>query len=218
MRITAVAHAPSTVLSVKGTIEAMDDETARFYHEAIGYDYIAAEYQGQFPALVLKVNKVYGHTPTSLWLALAGGLAALGACIWFLIRALSGSYQKALLQFCADTGDKDMALERVEAFYHDTQPVNGLRMGEAFTMFHTRCENAAAAHVGRGVGVSNNHTAPCEFYPHRQILWYAPLGFGRPKLGTAHEKPGCRAGYAAYDISEVPACADGLFRPAGGAG
>ena len=129
--------APSTVLSVKGTIEAMDEETVQFYHEAIGYDYIAAEYQGQFPALVLKVNKVYGHTPTSLWLALAGGVAALGACIWFLARALGGSYQKALLQFCAGTGDKDMALERVEAFYHDTQPVNGLRMGEAFTMFHT---------------------------------------------------------------------------------
>ena len=91
--------APFTVLSVKGTIEAMDDETAQFYHEAIGYDYIAAEYQGQFPALVLKVNKVYGHTPTSLWLALAGGLAALGACIWFLIRALSGSYQKALRRY-----------------------------------------------------------------------------------------------------------------------
>ena len=46
-----------------------------------------------------------------------------------------GSYQKALLQFCAGTGDKDMALERVEAFYHDTQPVNGLRMNGAFTMF-----------------------------------------------------------------------------------
>ena len=126
---------PSTVLSVKGTIEAMDYETTQFYHEALGYDSIAAEYQSQFPALVLKVNKVHGHTPTSLWLAFAGGLAALGICIWFLVRSMSGSYQKALLQFCAGTGDKDMALERVEAFYHDTQPVNGLRMNGAFTMF-----------------------------------------------------------------------------------
>ena len=69
---------PSTVLSVKGTIEAMDYETTQFYHEALGYDSIAAEYQSQFPALVLKVNKVHGHTPSSLWLAFAGGLAALG--------------------------------------------------------------------------------------------------------------------------------------------
>ena len=64
-----------------------------------------ARYHSRLSRRLLPVS----YTHLDVYKRQAGGLAALGVCIWFLVRSMSGSYQKALLQFCAGTGDKDMA-------------------------------------------------------------------------------------------------------------
>ncbi len=130
---------------------------------------------------------------------------------------MSGSYQKALLQFCAGTGDKDMALERVEAFYHDTQPVNGLRMNGAFTMF----QNGAQTQLLRTPDVAWVYQVTTQ---HRVNFIPAGKSFamrlwaldGRSWNLPMKKTRGC-AKHNAHDI-RVPPCFGGVFSPACGAG
>lgn len=123
---------PGWYLQVRGTIRPLRGESLQYYYDMFGYDDLTFQQQELVLPLALYVGDV-GDLAQNLVLLLAagGGLCALAA-LYFLVKALSGGYQKSIRRFC--DGDAVLA-EQVAEFYADTQPVCGLRCGERFLMF-----------------------------------------------------------------------------------
>lgn len=122
-------------ITVSGTIHRMDSQSERYYHEVIGYSDMDAATQANMLSLVLEEGKVGEKDLPSICLFAGGGLLLILLGLFFLIRALTGSYQKSIKTYCAEQADPEMAMERVETFYQSAEQLNGLRMGDDLLLF-----------------------------------------------------------------------------------
>ncbi len=122
-------------ITVSGTIHRMDSQSERYFHEVVGYSDMDAATQANMLSLVLDEGKIGEKDLPTICLFAGGGLALILLGLFFLIRALTGSYQKSIKTYCAEQADPEIALERVETFYQSAEQLNGLRMGDDLLMF-----------------------------------------------------------------------------------
>jgi len=133
------------MFAVTGTILPMGKESLEFYHEAIGYDEMSPEDQAIFLPYYLREDYL-GRAPAAATylLTVAAVICFISATV-MLVRASTGAYQKDVVAFCAATGNKDQALERMSTYYESAQPVGGIIIADDWIMFqegaHTRVWN-----------------------------------------------------------------------------
>ncbi len=138
----------SNTFRVTGTILKMDDESLRFYKEYVGYDNMSASEQAYFLPYYLKINYYGSFDLSSLIFFFVFAVFFIALALFFLIRVLSGYYQKSIRQYCA----RGESLERVESFYRGSTPKYGLRIGNDYL-------------IGQD---ANGVTA---FVPVRDLMW-----------------------------------------------
>lgn len=118
------------IFQVKGTILAMDNETLRYFHDALGYDDWSLEERELVLPYYLVVDQFGDSGIDELVICAAFCLFMWGLALWFLISAVSGSCQKGLKKYCQESG----ALTRVEQFYRNTTPIHGLRINRDYIL------------------------------------------------------------------------------------
>ncbi|RHN01371.1 DUF6709 family protein [Dielma fastidiosa] len=121
--------------TIHGTVKAMSSQSKKYYHEVVGYDEMTLETQKLMLPLVLEEGQVGDKSQTEVWMYTGGGLLLTALGLFFLIRVMSGSYQKSITQYCAAQLDADSALAKVEDFYQMADQVSGIRMDRNFMMF-----------------------------------------------------------------------------------
>lgn len=121
-------------LTVSGTIVRMDSESLKFYHETVGYDDMDAATQQVMLPLVLKSGQVGDNDLFTVCFFAGSGLLLVGFGLFFLLRALTGGYQKSLKTYCAEKMDAAMELERLETFYNSAELLYGVRMDDTLLM------------------------------------------------------------------------------------
>ncbi len=124
---------------VTGTIRTMDSESLRYYRDALGYDEMGSEDQALFLPYYLQAGKIGSGDFGSLIFFTILGVLFLVLAVVFLVRALSGSGQKMLKQYCGAHVGAD---EKLEQFYRTTEPVNGLRVNHNYLLGSTADGNA----------------------------------------------------------------------------
>ncbi|MFV0412098.1 MAG: DUF6709 family protein [Oscillospiraceae bacterium] len=103
------------VYTVTGTLEEMDSESKSFFRQTLG-DYEIDSSYGQL--YYLKVNRVGGNTVLVTCLLFAAGLVLLGFGVFGLVKALTGGYQKKIMQLAAATPSPDATLQHMEAEFN----------------------------------------------------------------------------------------------------
>ena len=130
------------MFTITGTILPMEKESLEFYHEAVGYDEMTPEEQALFLPYYLREDYL-GSTPEGLTVILSIAAVVCFICATvMLVRGLTGAYQKDVITFCAATGNKEQALERMSTYYESAHPVGGIIIADDWIMFqegaHTR--------------------------------------------------------------------------------
>jgi len=121
---------------VKGTVCKMDEESLEYYHEVVGYDAYTEEEKELFLPLVLKVDYI-GRTEQGLtWFLTAVSALSLFGALWMFIGSLTGWYQRSIKAFCKASASPEALMEQLDAFYQNTEPVNGVRMGQWLMFLH----------------------------------------------------------------------------------
>ena len=115
---------------VKGTILSMDNESKRYFREALGYDDWSLEDRELALSYYLVVDQVGSEKMSTTLIFAAIGLVMWGVTLWVLISALSGRYQKDLKKYCAESG----AQAKVEQFYRSTTPIHGMRISRDYIL------------------------------------------------------------------------------------
>lgn len=117
-------------ITVTGTLRKMDAETLEFFHDTVGYDGMSNEDRAMFRPLVLKVNCL-GRTPEGLtWLMTIVAAGSLLYALGILILTLAGGYQKSIKAYCKASESPETTMEQLDQFFHDTEPINGVRVGK----------------------------------------------------------------------------------------
>ena len=121
-------------ITVTGTIQKMDDESTEFFYkvadELFGYNDLDPEYQAYFVPVILK-NNYLGWMPEGLtWTMTVGAACSFLYMLWILIAVLTGAYQKSIKAYCKNSESPEIAMEELEQFYQDTEPVSGVRVGK----------------------------------------------------------------------------------------
>lgn len=130
------------IFTITGTILPMEKESLEFYREAVGYDEMDEADKALFLPYYLREDYL-GKTPiaATFLLTIAAVVCFICATV-MLVRSLTGAYQKDIVNFCAATGNKEQALERMSTYFESTQPVCGIRIADDWMMFqegaHTR--------------------------------------------------------------------------------
>lgn len=130
------------IFTITGTIQPMDDESLKYFHESVGYDEMTDEEKALFLPYYLRQGYL-GRTPEGATYVLTVAAVVCFICATvMLVRALTGAYQKDIIKFCAATGNKEQELERMSTYFESSQPVSGLRIADNWIMFqegaHTR--------------------------------------------------------------------------------
>lgn len=119
---------------VKGTILAMDSESLQYYREYLtdyaDYDSLSDQEKAAFLPYYLKIDFIGDASASSFVTFLVIAAVCFLLMIWVLVRVFSGSFQKSLKKYCRENG----AEERVEQFYRNTVPVEGMRINREFVM------------------------------------------------------------------------------------
>ena len=140
--------------TIHGTVKAMSSQSKKYYHEVVGYDEMTLETQKLMLPLVLEEGQVGDKSQTEVWMYTGGGLLFNSAWIvYFLIRVMSGSYQKSITQYCAAQLDADSALAKVADFYQMADQVSGIRMDRDFSDVSGRGKDLAAACIFGCMGI-----------------------------------------------------------------
>ncbi len=130
------------IFTITGTILPMAEDSLEFYHEAVGYDEMTDEEKALFLPYYLREDYLGRTTEGVTYLLSIGAVVCLICATVMLVRAITGAYQKDVVKFCADTGDKEQALERMSTYYESAQPVSGIIIADNWIMFqqgaHTR--------------------------------------------------------------------------------
>lgn len=119
---------------VKGTIKRMSSQSEKYFHEVVGYEDLDEESKQIMLPLVLEEGQIGDKSVIEITLYTVGGLLVTALGAFFLIRALTGNYQKSIKNYCTSQMDPDLALAKLEDFYQLTTPLNGVRMDRNFIL------------------------------------------------------------------------------------
>ena len=169
---------------MSGTIHRMDSQSERYYHEVVGYSDMDAETQANMLSLVLEEGKIGEKDLPTICLFAGGGLLLILLGLFFTIRALTGGYQKSIKTYCAQQGDPEIAMERVEAFYQGAEQLNGLRMGDDLLMFQAGATThlvpvqsvvwayqQTTQHRTNGIPTGKSHALLLSLDTGKQMVW-----------------------------------------------
>lgn len=113
------------VITVRGTITAMDDKELGLYREAVGDGYDKLPFY-------LDVGRMNGQTIGGLALIWVISLAVLALGVVYVVKAGNQKEMKKLLEA---SGSFEREAERAAAFFETTEPVCGVRMSGDFVHF-----------------------------------------------------------------------------------
>ena len=117
---------------VTGTITKMPKDSHEMYWDYLGGDYMTAEEQEQFLSYYLDVNKVGKNDPIGAIILAVLGCIFIFVGLFFVLWSMLGKYQKSVNQYINNSGNPDMAKERVESFIKNTPEYKKLRYNNDF--------------------------------------------------------------------------------------
>ena len=128
-------------MTVRGTLKRMDDETKQlwenyFIDAGFSYDDIGLEDGCTFLPLVLTDDEIDGSDTFVLGFMGIVMLLVLALLIWFVVRSLTGGFQKQIRRYIAATGLTRQATEQaLDRFYEDTMQDGKVRMSRSWLMY-----------------------------------------------------------------------------------
>lgn len=135
-----------SLVSVKGTVEPMDQETEEIYRESlidagIGEDEIGLGDDCYFLPLVLTHDRIGGVTKGTLMLIGGFGILFFIAIVRICYLAFSGGYQKQIRQYLAASANPALLEQQLDQFYETTEPVSSTRMGSLGILYANGMES-----------------------------------------------------------------------------
>ena len=128
-------------VTVRGTLKRMDDETKQlwenyFIDAGFSYDDIGLEDGCTFLPLVLTDDEIDGSDTFVLGFMGIVMLLVLALLIWFVVRSLTGGFQKQIRNYIKATGLTRQATEQaLDRFYEDTMQDGKVRMSRSWLMY-----------------------------------------------------------------------------------
>ena len=112
-------------VTVRGTLKRMDDETKQLWEDyfidaGFSYDDIGLEDGCTFLPLVLTDDEIDGSDTFVLGFMGIVMLLVLALLIWFVVRSLTGGFQKQIRRYIAATADPEGTEQALDRFYEDT--------------------------------------------------------------------------------------------------
>ncbi|MDL2323542.1 hypothetical protein LJC61_00125 [Ruminococcaceae bacterium OttesenSCG-928-A16] len=118
--------------TITGTITKMSNSDQAYYDDMLEDYSVDPSWRAPY---YLKVNNLGGQSfgSTVFFAAISFVLVAIG--IYRLIRAITGGYQKKLLDYCKKTGSPEYTLSLIEQQYATAQKFGSLRLTPLYMMF-----------------------------------------------------------------------------------
>lgn len=124
-------------ITVTGRLVSMSGESKQFYNEyidSLGWE--PEEEEVFIPYMVMTGKAAGGFTGDFIFFGIVA-LLIIAFGIFLLVKGLTGGALKNVRKYCEATGNKEMAMQRLERFYAQTQPVEGIRVSPEFIMAQT---------------------------------------------------------------------------------
>lgn len=121
-------------MKIKGTIMPLEGESFGVYNQYIDQAEWTKGQKKHFLPYAVMSGDIGGESKGGLilWTLLFLGMFALGmAC---LVSGIKGSNLKELEKYCSEMGDKEMYMQKIEAFYQAGIPVQGIRIDKQYFM------------------------------------------------------------------------------------
>ena len=120
-------------VTVRGTLKRMDDETKQLWEDyfidaGFSYDDIGLEDGCTFLPLVLTDDEIDGSDTFVLGFMGIVMLLVLALLIWFVVRSLTGGFQKQIRRYIAATADPEGTEQALDRFYEDTMQDGKVRI------------------------------------------------------------------------------------------
>ena len=127
-------------VTVRGTLKRMDDETKQLWEDyfidaGFSYDDIGLEDGCTFLPLVLTDDEIDGSDTFVLGFMGIVMLLVLALLIWFVVRSLTGGFQKQIRRYIAATADPEGTEQALDRFYEDTMQEGKVRMSRSWLMY-----------------------------------------------------------------------------------
>lgn len=124
-------------ITVTGRVVSMSGESKQFYNEYIDAMEVDPDVEALFiPYMVMTGKAAGGFTGDFIFFGIVA-LLIIAFGIFLLVKGLTGGALKNVRKYCEATGNKEMAMQRLERFYAQTQPVEGIRVSPEFIMAQT---------------------------------------------------------------------------------
>lgn len=123
--------------TVTGRVVSMSGESKKFYNEFVNELGWEPEEEELFiPYMVMTGSAAGGFTGNFIFLGIVAALIIIFG-IYLLVRGITGGALKGIKKYCEATGNAEAAMQRLERFYAQTQPVEGIRISPEFIMVQT---------------------------------------------------------------------------------
>lgn len=123
--------------TVTGKVVAMSGDSKEYYEEFMVMQGLEPEQEELFiPYMVVTGSEAGGFTGDFIFFGIVAALSLIIG-IYLLIRGLTGGALKNIKKYCEATGNAEAAMQRLERFYEQTQPVGNLRISPEFIMVQT---------------------------------------------------------------------------------
>ena len=123
--------------TVTGKVIPMSGESKQFYNEFIrALDWEPEEEELFLPYMIVTGSAAGGLTGDFIFFGIVAALILIFG-IYALVRGLTGGALKDIKKFCEATGNAEATMQRLERFYAQTQPVEGIRISPEFIMVQT---------------------------------------------------------------------------------
>lgn len=128
---TGTVYLGARTVSVRGTIQKMDEETqAMFAEYTEGW-----EMEEYCLPLVLTQNTLGDLEPNMHWLVLGGALLMLVLGIWLLVSTLTGGAQQGIKRYVAACPDGNDLWGELDEFYRGTPTEHGLKCDRRWLLY-----------------------------------------------------------------------------------
>ena len=127
-------------VTVRGTLKRMDDETKQLWEDyfidaGFSYDDIGLEDGCTFLPLVLTDDEIDGSDTFVLGFMGIVILLVLALLIWFVVRSLTGGFQKQIRNYIKASDDPQATEQALDRFYEDTMQDGRVRMSRSWLMY-----------------------------------------------------------------------------------
>lgn len=128
-------------ITVTGKVVSMSGESRQFYREYV-YEFVDAmewdsgEEELFIPYMIQTGSAAGGFTGDFLFFGIVAALVIIFGIV-MLIQGITGSALKDVMKYCEATGNKEMAMQKLERFYAQTPGVEGIRISPEFIMAQT---------------------------------------------------------------------------------